>query len=212
MLLLSLSPLRLRKPFWCLGASIVLISICCFAQTMFFAVNSTPYDHQMTRVFPYLSVGPQISAAPISGMEINEWMSALRTIPYRYSPQWKTPNEVASEQTADCKGKALILFQRMRELGARNVRFVIGKRHSDSIQSHAWVEWDTRGGTILLDPTFNSTFTSEADSGYIPFYAYDGAHKYRASHLMFASSEQISHTVAAPAQGRIVRKRKYAHR
>jgi hypothetical protein len=211
MLLLSLSPLRLRKLSWSLSTSIGFVSVCCVAQTMFFAVNSTPYDHQMSRVYSYISIGPQIPAKPISAMEIDEWMSALRAIPYRYSPQWKTPDEIAFEQTADCKGKALILFERMREMGARNLRFVIGKRRLDSVQTHAWVEWDTRGGTILLDPTFNSTWATETQTGYIPFYAYDGAYRYRAAQLTFASTDEISHTVAAPAQGSIVH-RKVARR
>ena len=42
--------------------------------------------------------------------------------------EWKTPNEIAHAPTADCKGKAVALYQRMRENGARNLRLVIGKR------------------------------------------------------------------------------------
>jgi hypothetical protein len=203
MLLISLSPLRFKKCLGGLSACGGLISVCCFAQTMFFAVNSTPYDHQMTRVYPLLAVGPQVSSTPISGMAINQWMSSLREIPYRYSKEWKTPEEIGFEQTADCKGKALILFGRMRALGARNVRFVIGKRRLDSVQTHAWVEWDTRSGTLVLDPTFNWTMAPEVQDGsqYIPLFAYDGIHKYQAVNSAFAAHAPVLHSVVAPAQG-----------
>jgi hypothetical protein len=109
----------------------------------------------------------------------------LRAIPYRYSPQWKTPEQVNSDVTADCKGKAILLYAIMRANGARHIRFVIGKRHVTDLRTHAWLEWDTTIGTYLLDPTFNKTAERIGDydpARYIPHYAYNGARKYRATY------------------------------
>jgi len=203
MLLISLSPLRLRK---CLGSVVACIgftSICCFAHTMFFAVDSTPYDHQMVRAYPTLVPAAHYPATWLSLITINQWMSALRAIPYQYSNQWKTPAEVQSAQTADCKGKALLLYEKMQAMGARNFRLVIGKRRAASLQTHAWVEWDTQVGTWLLDPTFNWMATQEVPDGssYIPFYAYAGAYKYQAANFALSNHSKVAHRLVAPSQG-----------
>ena len=116
---------------------------------------------------------------------LNQWMTSLRAIPYRYSPQWKTPEEVHSDAAADCKGKALWLYAILRANGANRVRFVIGKHHVADVRTHAWLEWDTTNGTYLLDPTFNRAVerAEERDPAmYLPHYAYNGPHKYRASY------------------------------
>ena len=170
---------------------------------MFFAVDSTPYDHQMARVYPNLLPAARYPATWVSLMTINQWVSALRAMPYQYSRQWKTPAEVQSEQAADCKGKALLLYEKMQAMGARNFRLVIGKRRADALQTHAWVEWDTQIGTWLLDPTFNWTIIPEVHDGshYIPFYAYDGAYKYQATNFVLATHKQAAHRLVAPAQG-----------
>lgn len=203
MLLISLSPLRFRKFLGPVVAGIGLTSICCFAQTMFFAVDSTPYDHQMVRVYPTLLPAARYPATWVSLITINQWMSALRAMPYQYSNQWKTPAEVQSAQAADCKGKALLLYEKMQAMGARNFRLVIGKRRADSLQTHAWVEWDTQIGTWLLDPTFNSMAAQEVQNGfsYIPFYAYDGAYKYQAANFVLTRHNDPAHRVVSPAQG-----------
>ena len=201
MLLISISPLRFGKSLRSLLAGIGLTAICCFAQTMFFAVDSTPYDHQMTRVYPTLAA--HYPATWISIVTINQWISSLRAMPYQYSSQWKTPAEVQSAHAADCKGKALLLYEKMQAMGARNFRLVIGKRRADASQTHAWVEWDTQVGTLLLDPTFNWTATQEVQDGfsYIPFYAYDGAYRYQAANFVLARHNEPPHRLVSPAQG-----------
>lgn len=116
---------------------------------------------------------------------INQWLANLRAIPYRYSPQWKTPAQVSSDPVADCKGKAILLYAIMRANGARHVRFVIGKRHIADQRTHAWLEWETTKGTYLLDPTFNKSMERVSDydpARYIPHYAYKGAQKFRATY------------------------------
>ena len=84
-------------------------------------------------------------------------LQELREIPYGFSPEWKTPEEVQTAPMADCKGKAVALYKRMHEHGARNVRLVIGRRTPISKKTHAWLEWNTDGATYVLDPTINWT-------------------------------------------------------
>src|SRR5256886_17626977 len=88
-----------------------------------------------------------------------------------------------------------------------NVRFVIGKRCMSDSLTHAWLEWDTQMGTLLLDPTFNWTATIKLDDprSYIAFYGYDGAHKYQAANSLLVNHTLAIHSPAAPSQGVIPR-------
>src|SRR5689334_23017489 len=97
-----------------------LVSVSCFAQPVFFTVPTTPYDHQMHRVYPALTSADSNSHGPLSLEIVNEWMAALRAMPYRYSPYWQTPREIAWTQATDCKGKAVALYAQMRSQGATN--------------------------------------------------------------------------------------------
>jgi predicted transglutaminase-like cysteine proteinase len=147
-------------------------------------VASTPYDRQMSPVEPVLNSAAGALACRTSLTKVNQWLTNLRAIPYRYSLRWKTPAQVHSDPTADCKGKAILLYALMRAHGARHVRFVIGKRHIADQRTHAWLEWETTKGTFLLDPTFNTAVEqiSSDPARYLPHYAYNGARKYRASY------------------------------
>ena len=49
---------------------------------------------------------------------VNHWIQNLREIPYGFSPVWKTPDEVESAPVADCKGKAVALYEKMHAHGA----------------------------------------------------------------------------------------------
>jgi hypothetical protein len=197
----------------CLGAN----STSCLAQAIFLPVASTPYDHQMIPISGVLNSPPRRPPGRTSLAALNQWMINLRAIPYQYSIQWKTPAQVNSAFAADCKGKAMMLYAKMRANGATHVRFVIGKHHVDDIRTHAWLEWDTTAGTFLLDPTFNSAVERATDhdsTTYIPLYAYDGARKYCANYFQpsyapaVASNEPVptkrapSKTWARTAKGR----------
>ena len=177
----------------------------CFAQSQFVEVAYTPYDHQMERVQPVLTAPGGYMFDRLSFTLVNEWMIELRGMPYQFSREWRTPSEVETARVADCKGKALALYDRMQLNGATNLRFVIGKRHTNDSLTHAWLEWDTEMGTVLLDPTFNWTATIKtADPrSYIPFYGYDGAHKYQAANSLLVSRSLTKRSPAAPARGAI---------
>ena len=115
---------------------------------------------------------------------MNHWIESLRAIPYGFSTQWKTPAEVETAATADCKGKAVALYEKLRSAGASNFRLVIGRRAPSSRSTHAWLEWSTADGIYVLDPTINWMAYRIDDVGkgrYVPFYAYSGNHKFGAA-------------------------------
>jgi len=138
----------------------------------------------MARIRPILAKSASGPAQNLSLELVNHWMEDLRGIPYGFSTEWKTPAEVARDAVADCKGKAVTLYGRMREHGARNLRLVIGKRAPSSRVTHTWVEWNTGSRTYVLDPTINwsaSPVTQIPISSYISYYAFSGTRKYCAA-------------------------------
>ena len=187
MVFVSLFPPLRRCVLLIIGVG--LIAAPSFAQRpAFLMVGSTPYDNQMARVSPILGSAGNCAPGSVSLMIVNQWMTELRAMPYQYSRYWQTPAEVDSAQAADCKGKAIALYEKMRRNGARNVRVVIGKRHIYDSATHAWVEWETAEGGYMLDPTFNEMPIKTAEiypMTYVPSYAYDGMHKYRVANTGF---------------------------
>ncbi len=184
MVTISIRPYTPRK------VGLVSLTIFClsclsaFAQSNYITVNSTPYDRQMTRIRPILASAAGHKEQDLSISLVNHWIGNLRAIPYGFSMDWKTPEEVQLGAYADCKGKAVALYNAMHSRGADNVRLVIGKRLWTSRKTHAWLEWNTAGGTYILDPTINwSAFRAEraGRSSYIPLYAYAGPKKFRAA-------------------------------
>lgn len=155
-----------------------------FAASLLLPVKSTPYDNQMNRIRPILQESDRTSKSDLSLAIINHWIENLRSIPYGFSQVWKTPAEVETSPKADCKGKAVALYERMKAHGATNVRLVIGRRAPTSRSTHTWVEWSTPNGTYLLDPTINwVAYKADkfGDKSYVPLYAYAGNQKYRAA-------------------------------
>jgi hypothetical protein len=184
MVLVSIRPYPVKKIFLVLIGLIGLSSISCFAESLYLTVSSTPYDRQMTRIRPVLSCRTAVGRQDLSLALVNRWIEDIRAIPYGFTPEWKTPVEVESGVAADCKGKAVALYQRMQLYGAEHVRLVIGKRTFISGKTHAWLEWNTDGRAYVLDPTFNWAACRADQLGngaYIPFYAYAGQRKYRAA-------------------------------
>ena len=184
MILISLLPYSPRRIFALVATLVCLASVSCFAsESLLLSVASTPYDRQMSRIQPVLFTKAKAETKLSLGV-VNHWIQDLRSIPYGFSPEWKTPEEVATAPVADCKGKAVALYEKMRQQGVQNVRLVIGKRTWTSRKTHAWLEWGTEGGTYVLDPTINWSACRADRVGkrdYIPLYAYAGARKYRAT-------------------------------
>lgn len=184
------------------------------AQTGFFEVESTPYDRQMERIQATLTEPPTYAIYGPSLSVVNQWMIELRAMPYRYSREWRTPFEVETARIGDCKGKAVLLYDWMQANGATNVRLVIGKRRDGDSLTHAWVEWQTQIGTLLLDPTFNwnAAIKIRNRRTYIAFYGFEGGHKYLAADSGFVARRTVARQPAAPAHGAITRPMRTASR
>jgi hypothetical protein len=183
MIFISICPYAPRKIFLFVLSLVCLSIIPCFAEPLLLSVKSTPYDRQMTRIEPILCSHAVAPEEHVSITLVNRWIEDLREIPYGFSPIWKTPNEVESAPVADCKGKAVALYEKMHEHGAHNLRLIIGKRTASSRKTHAWLEWSTESGTYVLDPTINWAACRADQVGrdhYLPLYAYAGTRKYRA--------------------------------
>ena len=196
MILISLPPFSFRK-YIAFGA--IALGICCvscFAGPLLLSVKSTPYDHQMTRIRPVLQTTAR-TQREISLNVVNHWIGDLRAIPYGFSQEWKTPSEVEMAPVADCKGKAVALYEKMQASGATHVRLVIGMRTSASHQTHTWLVWETSNGSYVLDPTINWMARREEQGGncsYIPLYAYAGSRKYRATTATLLAKNYLSNS------------------
>ncbi len=180
---ISIYPFALKRVLVTLLALLGLSCISCFAEPFLLTVKATPYDSQMIRIRPILVSERHSDRGKVSLQIVNHWIEELRSIPYGFTKAWKTPAETGSGAPADCKAKAVALYDRMKEHGATDMRLIIGKRTSTSRSTHAWVEWETDGGKYVLDPTINWMACRSGDlraSSYVPYYAFVGARKYRA--------------------------------
>jgi predicted transglutaminase-like cysteine proteinase len=180
----------MKKTLLLTSALLLIAASSSFADALLFTVSATPYDRQMARIRPILTASSRTSN-DVSLNVVNKWMSDLRSIPYGFTAMWKTPAEAQSGAPADCKAKAVALYQKMQANGATNVRLVIGKRTTSSRQTHAWLAWETQGSTYVLDPTFNWAACPTARAGkrnYQPLYAYAGAKKFRAASALVAQN------------------------
>lgn len=144
-------------------------------------ISNTPYDRQMR---PIQSILREQAAAPsgVSVDEVRKLMRDISRIRYEKQQNWQRPEEVLRSHRTDCKGKALMLLQEMRQRGATDLMLIIGKRKASSNDTHVWIRWTVGKKVFLLDPTFFDRPWLEADfrkSEYQVLYAYDGHSKYR---------------------------------
>ena len=183
MVFVSIHPFEPKKILLLIAGIICFAVFPCLAQPVLVSVPATPYDRQMARIQPVLVATSDSGNENVSLAVVNHWIQELREIPYGFSPEWKTPEEVETAPMADCKGKAVALYRKMHDHGARNLRLVIGRRTPMSRKTHAWLEWSADGETYVLDPTINwAAYRSSeiAGNNYQPLYAYAGSRKYRA--------------------------------
>lgn len=181
----------MKKSLLVAAALLSIAASSSFADALLFTVSNTPYDNQMARIRPVLTAPSRASSSRVSLSLVNQWMGNLRSIPYGFTTFWKTPAEAQSGAPADCKAKAVALYEKMHANGATNVRLVIGKRTSSSRQTHAWLAWETQAGSYVLDPTFNWTACASGQVGkrnYQPLYAYAGKMKFRAASTLVAQN------------------------
>src|SRR6267378_6291225 len=96
MILISIDPFTLKRFFVILLAAIGLSSASCFGDSVLLSVRSTPYDNQMTRIQSVLASDSRKDHGDISLRMVNYWIGDLRSIPYGFSKEWKTPVETQS--------------------------------------------------------------------------------------------------------------------
>jgi len=183
MIFVSINPFALKRFFFFLLAAIGLSCVSSFGQSILLGVKTTPYDKQMSRIRLVLMTDAPERGNKVSLDMVNRWIGDLRSIPYGFTKEWKTPTETQSGSPADCKAKAVALYARMQIQGATNLRLIIGKRTATSRSTHAWLEWDTPNGRYVLDPTINWRAYQGSDVGrrsYLPLYAFEGTRKFRA--------------------------------
>jgi predicted transglutaminase-like cysteine proteinase len=186
MIFVSINPFALKRFFLFFLAAIGFSCFSCFGQSIFLSVKSTPYDRQMTRIRSSLTEEVKSPSDNVSFGMVDLWMGRLRSIPYGFTREWKTPSETQSGDPADCKAKSVALYQMMRSHGATNLRLIIGRRYATSRMTHAWLEWETSRGTFVLDPTLNWRAVRVSDcnrDSYIPYYAYEGAKRFRTAQV-----------------------------
>jgi hypothetical protein len=185
MIFVSINPFALKRFFFFFLVAIGFSCLSCFADSLFLSVKATPYDKQMSRIRPILDAKSSSTCeGGISIQMVDHWIGDLRSIPYGFTQQWKTPEETESGEPADCKAKAVALYKTMQEHGATRLRLVIGKRSPFSRSTHAWLEWASAEGDYVLDPTWNWKAFPTRDVGrlsYVPYYAFEGSRKFRAA-------------------------------
>jgi predicted transglutaminase-like cysteine proteinase len=147
-------------------------------------VSSTPYDQVMRPISDVLRCARGSSGEPPIE-SVNQWMEDLHDRPYEFVQRWQPPAELeGSRRPADCKGKSLCLYARMRRYGAERVSLIIGKARRSSTTTHAWLVWQrTLDDVYVVDPTLLwrplHPYQLKADD-YTPMYAFNEEAKFRA--------------------------------
>src|SRR3954467_12897562 len=100
MILVSVHPFEPRKILLLIAGVICFAVFPCLAQPVLLSVPSTPYDRQMTRIQPILVSKTEAAKENVSLTLVNHWIQGLREIPYGFTPEWKTPQEVESAPAA----------------------------------------------------------------------------------------------------------------
>jgi len=66
---------------------------------------------------------------------------------------WQTPKETKKLKTGDCEDKAFYLQDLLKKEGIKT-REVFGMRTLSDRQMHSWLEYELKGKTYIVDPTF----------------------------------------------------------
>ncbi len=160
--------------------------------------SGTPYDRYMGTVKEVLS---NLENETPSMREVQQLVRKGRAFRYSYTTPYvaATPQKTAATRSGDCKAKSLWLVD---QLGAENVRYVIGKAKRNARLSHAWVMWEHEGKWWILDCTnLSRPIAADRVSGneYVPYYSYDknGAYRHAATQVGLAGVAQAQSPVAS---------------
>jgi len=165
-----------------------------------FPASATPYDAYMS---PVRLVLRHMSHEESSMGRVRQLMREGRGFRYSFTSPYVAamPSVTATTQAGDCKAKALWLADQMND---ESVRFVIGKAHSTSEMSHAWLMWQHDSRWWILDCT-NNWYPIPADrvssSQYIPYYSFakNGEYRHRATQMLMADTRSVASSRGAIA-------------
>ena len=114
---------------------------------------------------------------------VNQWIGDLRSIPYGFTKEWKNPTETQSGSPADCKAKAVALYDRMQIHGATNLRLSSASAPRPAVQRTPG--WNGKHGTanMFWTPQLTGRHIKAGmwAGAYIPLYAFEGTRKFRAA-------------------------------
>jgi len=162
----------------------VLVASSCFAATpapidLGTAARYTPYDPYIS---PVKEVLTHLNGQGATMDQVRHLMIVGRNFRYSFTDPYvpAMPDVTATKHAGDCKAKALWLASQLND---PSVRFVIGRAHSNSKVSHAWLMWQSEGRWWILDCTLKSA-PIPADHinptrEYIPQYSYTRTASYR---------------------------------
>jgi len=153
---------------------------------------ATPYDSYMS---PVKMVLAHLANGENSMHRVCSLMHKGRTFCFSSGNPYVAaiPSVTAANRSGDCKAKALWLASQLND---KSVRFVIGKGHSGSKESHAWLMWHHDSRWWILDCT-NQWNPIQADrvsaSQYIPYYSFarNGEFRHRATRIMVPKSAPL---------------------
>src|SRR6266487_4527946 len=91
MVFVGITPFPPRRIFVLVAALFALSIASCFAQPILLSAKITPYDRQMARIQPVLNTSASVQHAVLPLSLVNQWIGELRTIPYSFSMDRKTP-------------------------------------------------------------------------------------------------------------------------
>ncbi|MGF1677794.1 MAG: hypothetical protein ACFCUX_01220 [Candidatus Methylacidiphilales bacterium] len=145
-------------------------------------LETTPYDRQLEPVRHVLKAGPIGQHGQESDLElINKAMTEAYRLPYANYREWMTPEQTDKQKRADCKGRAVLLHDRLNAAGIGSHRLVIGRVKGGNSESHTWLVWRTQDTEYLLDPTFYRKaipMSKVASDRYVAEYIYSGGYRY----------------------------------
>lgn len=148
------------------------------------AAGYTPYDNYMRPVRTVLS---SLEGQGTDMARVQSLMKQGRNFRYSFTDPYTAamPSETASRRAGDCKAKSLWLAE---QIGAEDIRFVVGKARRTSKLSHAWVMWKNEGRWWVLDCTNTAkpiALDTVGSSQYIPLYSWakDGTYRHSSTKL-----------------------------
>ncbi|MFQ3670688.1 MAG: hypothetical protein SNJ84_04445 [Verrucomicrobiia bacterium] len=150
------------------------------AQAHWIPVPATAYDAQMRPISHLLTLPSSPDSQP-DLTALAHLMRPIHRLPYRFQTNWPTPDQVRAQGWADCKGKALLLLDEIRQHHLGRPLLIIGQRTPQSRQTHAWLEITLHDRNLILDPTYFSRPIDRdqlpADH-YRPHFGYHGSQKF----------------------------------